>query len=135
MTAPSNSVGPGESIELVQFSMLGHWAGVAAVQVAPVHSDASHSGAVAVETLVGMTPAQTPSDAKRVLLNVLTGTQGKAVLVAVETTADLVRLPSAEVHALPTLLSARHQLQGLRALGWHEDGRDGPLVLLFDWCN
>jgi hypothetical protein len=31
-------------------------------------------------------------------------------------------------------LGARHQLKGLRALGWMDDGRDDPLVLLFDWC-
>lgn len=135
MTAPSNSVEPSESIELVQFSMLGHWAGVAADQVAPVRSDVCPSGSVAVETLVGMAPAQAPATARRVLLNVLKGAQGNAVLVAVETTADLVRMPCSAVHPLPPLLGARHRLQGLRALGWHADGRGDPLVLLFDWCN
>ena len=135
MTAPSTTLETRGSIELVQFSLLGRWAGVAAAQVAPVRSDADPSGVVAVETLAGLEPAQTPEAAKRVLLNVQAGDgQGAGVVVGVETTADLVRMPCAAVHPLPALLGARHHLKGLRALGWMDDGRDDPLVLLFDWC-
>lgn len=134
MTGPDTALGEDESIELVLFSMLGRWAGLVAGQVAPLHSDASHSGAVAVETLAGMSHAQTMAPAKRVLLNVQRGS-GAGVDVSVNATAALVRIPIAAVHPLPLLLRARHQLNGLRALGWIDDGRDDPLVLLFDWCT
>jgi hypothetical protein len=133
MTEPSATVETRESIELVQFSLLGRWAGVAAAQVAPVRFDAGHIGVVPVETLAGLVPAQTPVAAKRVLLSVLAG-QGAGVVVSVENTADLVQMSCAEIHPLPPLLGARHELTGLRALGWLDDGRDDPLVLLFDWC-
>lgn len=122
-------------IELVHFSLQGSRAGIPAAQVLPVRSETSQKDVVAVEALVGLVRVQNGMDSKRVLLNLKTG-QGTSLIVGVEATADLVRMPSAAIHPLPKLLAARSQLTGLRALGWQqEDSGTDPLVLLFDWCT
>lgn len=129
----SDVVGPGDLVELVRFSLLGHQGGVPASQVAPVRSTAGLCDAVPVETFVGMAAAQVPPASQRVLLSVRAGNQDPGVVVAVEATADLVRMPITAIHPLPVLVGLRHQLKGLHALAWDQDYRSDPLVLLFDW--
>lgn len=132
MSEQCTDSGATAALDLVQFSLYGSRAGVVAAQVQPVHANTYPGDVVAVETLAGLVPVRTTTSARRVLLS-LTGVRGADLVVDVEKMADLVRMPHAEIHPLPSLLAARNQLKGLRALGWQPDAQDDPLVLLFDW--
>ncbi len=132
MSEQSTDSGATAAIDLVQFSLRGSRAGVVAAQVQPVHANTHPGDVVAVETLAGLTPARTTTSARRVLLR-LSAVQGADLVVALERTADLVRMPHCAIHPLPPLLAARNLLTGLRALGWRPDAQDDPVVLLFDW--
>ncbi len=132
MSAADAATSTGTTIALVEFPFLERWtAGILAAQVTPVPGSPDGREAVSVAALAGLECSGAAR--KQVFLSLQVGGSGARVLVDAGGAADLLYLQHEAIHPMPPLLAARHRLIGLRALGWTADGRDNPLVLLFDW--